>query len=37
MPIGIGMIDFSEGPISGMERTANRLLVSFGDGDYQEQ
>lgn len=36
MPSAIDMIDFSEGPISGMERTANRLVVSFGDGDYQD-
>ena len=36
MPSSIGMIDFSEDPISGMERTANRLVVSFGDGDYQD-
>ena len=36
MPSEMGMIDFSEGSIPGMERAANRLIVSFGNGDYQE-
>ena len=29
MPSEMGMIDFSEGSIPGMERAANRLIVSF--------
>ena len=36
MPSALGMFDFSEGPIEGLERSVNRLIVSFGNGDYQE-
>ena len=36
MPSAFGMFDFSEDPINGMERSVNRLLVSFGNGDYQD-
>jgi len=34
MPSSQGMIEFSDYPITGMESSANRLIVSFGNGDY---
>ena len=36
MPSSSGMIEFFDYPIHGLEEDADRLIVEFGSGDYQD-
>ena len=36
MPSSSGMIEFFDYPIQGIEKDADRLIVEFGSGDYQD-